>query len=167
MPIPDSKKLKTYVDTDVIINLFKEEDHRSKNAMTFFMLCLKNSSKVTLLTSDLLFKEIFGVSKDQDLKISENNVFYKLLENRKNLIKINASPTQIQLAQKFGGNNWKDLLHYILAKQLEADYLVSNNVPHMRLVKTIYAESINEYKKDIIVLRPIEYVKLLNRGENK
>lgn len=80
--------------------------------MTFFLFCLSKSSKTTLLTSDLLYKEIFGVSKNQDLKISETNIFYKLLKNNKNLIKIYASPAQIKLAKTYGGIIGK--IYYII-----------------------------------------------------
>lgn len=33
----------------------------------------------------------------------------------------------------------------------------------MRSVKIIYTEKINEYKKDIKVLRPAEYVKIIEK----
>lgn len=162
-PIQKSRKDKVYVDTDVLINVFKEEKDRSKNSTAFFYVCLSKSSKTILLTSDLLYREAFGVSKDQQLNISEDNVLYRLLRDDSKIVKIQASKEQIELAKKFGGQNWKDLLHYMLAKQLDADYLVSNNIPHMRHVKQIYADRINEYKKEIKILKPREYLEIIEK----
>jgi hypothetical protein len=57
---------------------------------------------------------------------------YKLIKTEKQ-IEIFASKEEIELAIKYGGKNHKDLLHYILAKNYSADYLVSNNLRHMEL----------------------------------
>jgi predicted nucleic acid-binding protein len=147
------------VDTDVIINIFKEEGLKSKISTSFILLCVKKSSTTTLLTSDLLYKEAFGVIKSKKITVSENNFLYKLLENH-NIKKIIATTEQIKLAKRYGKNNWRDLLHFILAKELEADYLVSNNVIHMNLVKKIYAEKIITKIKEISIMTPAKYIRL-------
>ncbi|MDD3126842.1 MAG: hypothetical protein PHT27_04425 [Candidatus Izemoplasmatales bacterium] len=156
VPMKESNKIITYPDSDVTVNVIKEEGERSKFAMTFFSICL-NNSKILLLTSDIMYKEVHGVCEKQNLGDPEKSLFYKLIKNRKNKIEIFASKEEIELSIKYGGKNHKDLLHYILAKNYSADYLVSNNIRHMELVKEIYDKEIHQNQKEIKIVLPKDY----------
>ena len=161
-PITYPKKLITYPDSDVTINVIKEEGKRSSYAVTFFSVCLTNS-RVLLLTSDVMYKEVHGVCKEQNLGDPENSIFYKLIKNHKNKIEIFASKEEIDLSIKYGGKNHKDLLHYILAKDYGADYLVSNNITHMELVKEIYDKEIHQHQKEIKIVLPKDYPEMIEK----
>jgi len=153
-------KLKFYLDSDTYINTIKEEGKRSKYSDTFLIRCNSfKKIKIIIILSDLLISEVIGVSKSQNL--NPNNFWInKLIENNQ-IEYIKPTKEEYELAKELCLEHYKDMLHYILAIRINADYIITNNIIHFRLIQNLYHNKFTNIKK-VPYKTPKEGIKIIN-----
>ena len=130
-----------YVDTNVFLDYFSKRKDKFRDlglmAYEFFRLMIEEENKIII--SDLLLKELEFRAREEEIAS-----IFSWIGN--NIIRVKTTKEDKVLAEKTSKKfrlPYSDCLHSVLAKKLNADYVVTRNVKDFPdLVKVILPESL-------------------------
>jgi predicted nucleic acid-binding protein len=146
-----------YLDTNIYIATIKSEKDKSQFCKLIFEKILNNKNK-KIIISDLYKEEIKSVCKKKKLN-AEISIAYELtfLKNSQK-IEITTNKTHTKIAKeiskifkkRIGENEYNDCLHFILAMESNAKYIITDNISHFEEIKEIYKNKYNKTSIEII-----------------
>ena len=120
--------VRIYCDTNIYIDVFqnREVKYRDLGALARSIFSRSLDCEFELIISDWLLYEL-GKHIDSN-KITE---FFIDFKKKNKLVKINKSDEDVEIAKKLASSNpethFQDVLHQILAKKMNAKYLITRD----------------------------------------
>jgi len=133
--------MRVYVDTNVFIDYFAKRKDRFRDlglmAYEFFRRMIKEENKI--IFSDLLLKEVEFGAKEEEIE----SIIIWIGDN---IIRVKTTSEDKLLAEKMSKKlrlPYSDCLHSVLARKVNADYLITRNVKDFPdLVPVVLPESL-------------------------